>query len=141
MASFAASAAREGVVLGFGVSLPLTSTVNAITIASDNSQPKMNAAPFLTPPLDARIRMNAVRGIGSRVIAKPMRMRFRAIMFVPICWLLCRRGVPWAWSCLRCSGQPDRCPHWPWTLLEREAEDVPFPGLPVREEFLHLTGE
>jgi hypothetical protein len=41
--------------------LPVTSTVNAITIASDNSQPKINAAPFCTPPLDARIRMNAER--------------------------------------------------------------------------------
>src|ERR1035438_3259401 len=44
MASLAASAAREGAVLGFGGLLPVTRTVNAITIASDRSQPKMNAA-------------------------------------------------------------------------------------------------
>ena len=85
MASLAASAASEGAVLGFGGLLPVTSTVNAITIASDRSQPKMNAAPFRTPPLDARTRMNAVSGIGSSVIAKPMRMRFRTIMRIPIC--------------------------------------------------------
>src|ERR1700691_1816501 len=42
MASLAASAASEGAVLGFGGLLPVTSTVNAITIASDTSQPKMN---------------------------------------------------------------------------------------------------
>jgi hypothetical protein len=60
-----ASAASEGAVLGFGGLLPVTSTVNASTIASDSSQPKMNAAPFLTPPFDARTRMNAVSGIGS----------------------------------------------------------------------------
>ena len=34
--------------------------VNAITMASDTSQPKMNPAPFLTPPTDARIKMKAV---------------------------------------------------------------------------------
>jgi len=62
----------------------VTSTVNAITIASDNSQPKMNAAPFRTPPFDERTRMNAVSGIGSSVITKPMRTRFRTIMYVPI---------------------------------------------------------
>ena len=86
MASLAASAASEGAVLGFGGLLPVTSTVNAITIASDTSQPKMNAAPFRTPPSDARIRMNAVSGIGSSVIAKPMRTRLRTSMCVPICW-------------------------------------------------------
>src|SRR5277367_6915882 len=71
MASLAARAASEGAVLGLGGLLPVTSTVNAITIASDSSQPKMNAAPFLTPPSEARIRMNAVSGIGSSVIARP----------------------------------------------------------------------
>ena len=86
MASLAASAASEGAVLGWGGLLPVTSTVKAITIASDNSQPKMNAAPFLTPPLDARIRMNVVSGIGSSVITRPMRTRFRTIMCVPILW-------------------------------------------------------
>src|ERR1700746_1312710 len=40
MASLAASAASEGAVLGWGGLLPVTSTVKAITIASDNSQPK-----------------------------------------------------------------------------------------------------
>ena len=67
MASLAARAASEGAVLGFGGLLPVTRTVNAITIASDSSQPKMNAAPFRTPPLDARTRMNAVSGSGSSV--------------------------------------------------------------------------
>ena len=84
MASLAASAASEGAVLGFGGLLPVTSTVNAITMASDTSQPKMNAAPFRTPPFDARIRMNAVSGIGSSVIAKPMRTRLRTSMCPPI---------------------------------------------------------
>jgi hypothetical protein len=86
MASLAASAASEGAVFGFGGLLPVTSTVTAITIASETSQPKMNAAPFLTPPVDARIRMNAVSGIGSSVIASPMRTRLRTIMCAPICW-------------------------------------------------------
>jgi hypothetical protein len=107
MASLAARAASEGAVLGFGGLLSVTSTVNAITIARDKSQPKMNAAPFLTPPLDARTRMNAVSGIGSSVIAKPTRTRLRMIMCVPICR---RRGACWissscsllsqVWSCL-----------------------------------------
>ena len=47
-------------MLGLGGLLPVTSTVNAITMASDTSQPKMNPAPFLTPPTDARIKMKAV---------------------------------------------------------------------------------
>src|SRR5271169_2794199 len=54
MASLAARAAREGAVLGLGGLLPVTRIVNAITIARDTSQPKMNAAPFSAPPLDAR---------------------------------------------------------------------------------------
>src|SRR5580693_143410 len=62
MASLAARVASEGAVLGFGGLFPVTSTVKAITMASDKSQPKMNAAPFRTPPLDARIRMNVVSG-------------------------------------------------------------------------------
>ena len=85
MASLAASAASEGAVLGLGGLLPVTSTVNAITITSETSQPKMNAAPFLTPPSEARMRMNAVSGIGWSVIARPMRTRLRTIMCVPIC--------------------------------------------------------
>ena len=36
----------------------------SLSATSDSSKPKMNAAPFLTPPLDARVRMNAVSGIG-----------------------------------------------------------------------------
>src|SRR6478672_8478933 len=80
MASLAARAAREGAVLGLGGLLPVTRMVNAITIASDSSQPKMNAAPFRTPPLDERMRMNAVSGSGSSVITRPMRTRFRTIM-------------------------------------------------------------
>jgi hypothetical protein len=43
----------------------------------------MNPAPFLTPPFDARIRMNAVSGIGSSVIAKPMSTRLRTSMGAP----------------------------------------------------------
>jgi hypothetical protein len=84
MASLAARAASEGAVLGLGGLLAVTSTVKAITMASDTSQPKMNAAPFRTPPLDARIRMNAVSGSGSSVITRPMRTRVRTIMSVPI---------------------------------------------------------
>src|SRR5208282_2555899 len=38
MASLAARAASEGAVLGLGGLLPVTSTVNAITIASETSQ-------------------------------------------------------------------------------------------------------
>ena len=38
----------------------------------------MKAAPFLTPPFDANTRMNAVRGMGSRLIANPMRKRLRS---------------------------------------------------------------
>ena len=94
MASLAARAAREGAVLGLGGLLPVTRTVNAMTIASDSSQPKMNAAPFRTPPLDERMRMNAVSGSGSSVITRPMRMRFRTIMDVPICWPRRHRGAP-----------------------------------------------
>jgi hypothetical protein len=60
MASFAASAASDGAVLGGGSLLPVTSTVTAITIVSDRGQPKMNAAPFRTPPFEARTRLNAV---------------------------------------------------------------------------------
>ena len=85
MASLAARAAREGAVLGLGGLFPVMRTVNAITAARDSSQPKMNAAPFRTPPLDERMRMNAVSGSGSSVITKPMRTRFRTIMCVPIC--------------------------------------------------------
>src|SRR5580704_17050503 len=83
MASLAASAASEGLVLGFGGLLPVRSTVAATTTASETSQPKMNPAPFRTPPWDARIRMNAVSGIGSSVIAKPIRTRLRTSMRPP----------------------------------------------------------
>src|ERR1039458_2133772 len=57
MASLAASAASEGAVLGFGGLFWVTRTVNAITIASDRSHPKMNAAPFRTPPFYPRNRI------------------------------------------------------------------------------------
>src|SRR3954452_11918094 len=59
-----ARAASDGADLAFGGLLPVTSTVRATTTASDASQPKMNAAPFLTPLLDANTRTNAVSGIG-----------------------------------------------------------------------------
>src|SRR3954447_17742628 len=49
MRIFTASAASDGVVLGLGGSLPVTSSVAQITTASDASQPNMNAAPFRTP--------------------------------------------------------------------------------------------
>ena len=51
MTILTASAARDGAVLVLGGLLPVTSTVKAMTIASDTSQPKMKAAPFLTPPI------------------------------------------------------------------------------------------
>src|SRR5580692_10817728 len=44
IASLAARAASEGAVLGLGGLFPVTRTVKAITIASESSQPKMNAA-------------------------------------------------------------------------------------------------
>src|SRR5271166_6462846 len=79
MAIFTASAAKDGAVLGFGGLLPVTTRVNAMTRASDTSQPKMNAAPFRTPFLDARTRMNAVSGIGSREIARPISRRLKTM--------------------------------------------------------------
>ena len=53
MAIFTARAASDGAVLGLGGLFPVTSTVPATTMASEASQPKMNAAPLRTPPLDA----------------------------------------------------------------------------------------
>ena len=67
--------ASDGAVLGLGGSLPVNSTVRATTAASEASQPTMKAAPLRTPPLDIRTSMNAVRGIGSRVMTRPMRTR------------------------------------------------------------------
>ena len=75
MAILTASAANEGAVLGFGGLLPVISKVTATTMASERSHPKMKAAPFLVPPFASRIRMNAVSGMGSRVIASPMMIR------------------------------------------------------------------
>ena len=77
MAIFTASAASDGAVLGLGGLPPVRATVATTTMASDTNHPKMNAAPFLTPPLDASTRMKAVRGIGSRVMARPMITRSR----------------------------------------------------------------
>ena len=77
MAILAARAASEGAVLGAGGLLPVARIVTATTTAREASQPKMKAAPFLTPPFDASTRMKAVKGIGSRVIAKPMMSRSR----------------------------------------------------------------
>src|SRR4051812_11369301 len=45
MRILATRAASDGAVLDFGGLLPVTSTVTAMTIASDASHPKMNAAP------------------------------------------------------------------------------------------------
>ena len=77
MAIFTARAARDGAVLGLGGLLPVSSTVPATTTASERSHPKMKAAPFRTPPLDASMRMKAVRGIGSSVTTRPMMTRSR----------------------------------------------------------------
>jgi hypothetical protein len=77
MAIFTASAASDGAVLGLGGLLPVTRIVPATTMASERSHPKMKAAPLRTPPLDARTRRNAVSGIGSRVMTKPMSNRSR----------------------------------------------------------------
>src|SRR5664280_2818461 len=77
-----ASAANEGAVLGLGGLLPVTRMVSAITMARDSSQPKMKAAPLRTPFFEARTTMNAVNGIGSSEITRPMRMRSR-VMCVP----------------------------------------------------------
>src|SRR6266404_8163916 len=81
-----ASAARDGAVLFLGGLLTVTSTVKAMTIASDASQPKMKAAPFLTPPCEANTSMNAVKGIGSRLIANPMSTRLRISTRNPCQW-------------------------------------------------------
>src|SRR5438477_4623743 len=101
-------AASDGAELLFGGLFPVTSTVNATTTASDTSHPKMKAAPFLTPSVDASTRMNAVNGIGSRVIANPMRTRLK-ISMRHLCHsrhgvaTACRRG-----RCLRRTrGQDD----------------------------------
>jgi hypothetical protein len=83
MAILTARAASDGAVLGLGGLLPVTSTVRAMMIASDSSHPKMNAAPFLTPPFDETTRMKAVRGIGSSVIAIPMKIS-SSVTCVPI---------------------------------------------------------
>src|SRR5664280_2286230 len=77
MAIFTARAASDGAVLGLGGLLPVMSTVPATTMASDRSHPKMNAAPFRTPPLDASTRMKAVSGIGSSVMTRPISNRSR----------------------------------------------------------------
>jgi hypothetical protein len=70
-----AKAASEGAVFGFGGLFPVTRTVRATTMASESSHPKMKAAPFRVPPLDSKMRRKAVRGIGSRVMTKPMSRR------------------------------------------------------------------
>ena len=75
MAIFTARAASEGAVFGFGGLFPVTRTVRATTMARESSHPKMNAAPLRVPPLDSRMRINAVRGIGSSVMTKPMISR------------------------------------------------------------------
>jgi hypothetical protein len=67
--------ASDGAVLDFGGLLPVARMVRATTAARESSQPKMKAAPLRTPPLDIRTSMKAVRGIGSRVMTRPMRIR------------------------------------------------------------------
>ncbi len=73
------SAAIEGAELGAGGLLWVTSSVPAMMIAIDASQPNMKAAPFRTPRLDARINRNGVSEIGSSAIARPITMRSRSI--------------------------------------------------------------
>src|SRR3984957_10657691 len=75
MAIFTASAASEGAVLGFGGLFPVTRTVRATTMARESNHPKMKAAPFRVPPLDSRMRMKAVRGIGWGGMTGPMGRR------------------------------------------------------------------
>src|SRR5580704_12646351 len=55
IAIFAASEASEGAVLGFGGLLPVTRSVMATTTASEASHPKIKAAPFLVPFLEAKM--------------------------------------------------------------------------------------
>src|SRR6516164_6084233 len=76
-AILAASAASDGAVLGLGGLLPVASTVTVTTIARDTSHPNTNAAPLTVPRLEGRITRNAVSGSGSRVIARPIRIRSR----------------------------------------------------------------
>src|SRR5205823_4205108 len=73
IAILTASAARDGAVFCLGGLLPVARTVTATTTANETSHPKMNAAPFRTPPLDGSKIMNALSGSGSSVIAKPIR--------------------------------------------------------------------
>ena len=75
MAILAARAASAGEVLGFGGLLPVTTRVKATTVTNERSHPRMKAAPLRTPPFDASTRMNAVSGMGSSVMANPIRMR------------------------------------------------------------------
>ena len=79
MAIFTAREASDGAVFDFGGLLPVARIVTATTTASESSHPKMKAAPFLVPFFDARTRTKAVSGIGSKVIANPMRIRLRTI--------------------------------------------------------------
>lgn len=78
-AILAAKAPSDGAVLGFGGELPVASRVITTTTTSDATHPTMKAAPFRSPPSDARMRMNAVRGIGSSVTPNPMMTRLRII--------------------------------------------------------------
>ena len=77
MAAFTASDASEGAVCGLGGLLPVATTVTDTTMARETSQPKMKAAPFLTPRLEGRMTKKAVSGSGSSVIAKPMTIRVK----------------------------------------------------------------
>ena len=72
-------------MLDFGGLLPVAVRVTAITTASDNSQPKMKAAPLRTPFFDARTRMKAVSGIGSRVMARPVNRRLKTMISLRSC--------------------------------------------------------
>src|SRR5206468_5459784 len=99
--------------------------------------PKMNAAPFLTPRLDGSTSKNPVSGIGSSVIARPIRIRSS----VTVCTSTCvvpggaRARHPLRWRVAEASrclvDRGDRERYWLW-ISERgpllEAPDVGHHG-------------
>src|SRR5580700_7597132 len=93
-----------GVFLG-GLGLPILRrcrtaiSTRATPMARERSHPKMKAAPLRVPPLERRIRRNAVSGMGSSVMTRPMSSRSRITsapddLSVPA-YLLLLAGTGW----------------------------------------------
>src|ERR1700730_10013286 len=111
-ASLTASAAVDGAVFGWGGLPPVTRMTAAITTTRHASQPRTNARPFLVPFSALRIRMKAVSGKGSRVIASPMSRRSSTTCPPAIGaaggWASHRPGQPGI-SQVALGGDPSRC--------------------------------